>query len=181
MLILPGSLALSLFRQNRLLRELQALVPAVSAVHGRFLHLVDGVVEGEERTRLEALLEYGDAFNGSDKGELFLVVPRFGTISPWSTKATDIAHNCAMTQVQRIERGIRYRIGRKAGLFGFGAAPAPAPDMLERLADALHDRMTESWFAEAPDPAQLFMPLQGKPLARIPLRAQGREALLAAR
>ena len=91
MLILPGSLALSAFRQNRLLRDLKALLPHVLAVHARFVHLVEGRPDAEGRRRLDELLHYGEAFSGADAGELFLVVPRPGTSSDTLVHAADAA------------------------------------------------------------------------------------------
>ncbi|HEX6592466.1 MAG TPA: phosphoribosylformylglycinamidine synthase [Moraxellaceae bacterium] len=167
MLILPGSLALSLFRQNRLLRDLQALVPTVSAVQGRFLHLVDGVVEGEDRKRLEALLEYGDAFTGREAGELFLVVPRFGTISPWSSKATDIAHNCGLSSVLRIERATAFYI----------EGAAFTPEQRQLIAGKLHDRMTQVVLADVESAAALFRAETPKPLSSVDILGGGRAAL----
>ena len=179
--VLPGSSALGQHGARRLLGRLQGIDDAVTQVDADYFYLVAtaGELSGDDRLRLQALLDETRALSPADVGALSIfVTARVGTLSPWSTKATDIAHNCAMAQVERIERGIRYRIVRKAGLFGFGREPAP--ELLERLAEALHDRMTESWFVQAPDPAQLFMPLQGEPPSRIPLQARGREALLAA-
>ncbi|MGH8492313.1 MAG: phosphoribosylformylglycinamidine synthase [Moraxellaceae bacterium] len=167
MLILPGSLALSLFRQNRLLRDLQALVPTVTAVEARFLHLVDGVVEGEERRRLEALLEYGDAFSGREAGELFLVAPRFGTISPWSSKATDIARNCGLTSVLRIERATAFYI--EGAVF--------TAEQRQLIADKLHDRMTQSVLADVSAAAGLFRAEVPRPLSSVDILGGGRAAL----
>ncbi len=187
--VLPGSSALGQHGARRLLERLQGIDAAVSRVDADYFYLVATGAElaGDDRRRLQALLDEAppassaSAASSADRSSLCIfVTARVGTLSSWSTKATDIAHNCAMAHVERIERGIRYRIGRKAGLFGFGKEPGVAPDMLARLAGVLHDRMTESWFADAPDPARLFMPLQGRPLSRVPLLAQGREALLAA-
>src|SRR4051812_30877730 len=112
MLILPGSDALSVFRTQNLLSQLQTLVPAISGVTGRFLHFVDVAeqLSATESTRLQAMLIYGSPFAGKLDGEEFVVTPRFGTISPWASKATDIAHNCGMTHIKRIERGVSYRI-----------------------------------------------------------------------
>jgi phosphoribosylformylglycinamidine synthase len=178
--VLPGSSALGQHGARRLLERLQAVDAAVNQVEADYFYLVATAAElsGDDRLRLQALLDEAPAPapEGGPATTLY-VTARVGTLSPWSTKATDIAHNCAMEQVERIERGIRYRIGRKGGLFGFGKESGPAPALLERLAEVLHDRMTESWFTEAPDPAQLFRPLQGKPLSRVPLQANGREAL----
>ena len=181
--VLPGSSALGQHGARRLLGRLQAIDAAVNRVDADYFYLVatGGALSGDDRMRLQALLDEAPAAATAEGPALTIfVTARVGTLSPWSTKATDIAHNCAMAGVERIERGIRYRIGRKTKLFGFGKDAGAAPELLERLAAVLHDRMTESWFAEEPDPARLFSPLQGKPLARVPLLADGRDALVAA-
>ena len=92
MLILSGAPALSAFRQTRLLQDLQADFPMLTALSARWLHLVEtGLTEAP--AQLQALLTYGDALSAesADSGRLAVVVPRPGTISPWSSKATDIA------------------------------------------------------------------------------------------
>lgn len=166
MLILPGSLALSPFRQSRLLRDLKALVPSVTAVEARFLHLVDGAVEGEEKSRLAALLEYGDAFNGAASGTLFLVVPRFGTISPWSSKATDIARNCGLFSVKRIERATAYYV----------EGSLTAADR-NAVATKLHDRMTQAVLFDEAEAGGLFRAEQPKPFSTVDILGGGRAAL----
>lgn len=95
MLILPGSNALSAFRTQRLLTQLQAVDAAITGVSGRYLHFVDAAqaLTQEDEARLNGLLTYGDPFNGSDDGETFVVIPRLGTISPWASKATDIVRD----------------------------------------------------------------------------------------
>ncbi|MFN3585927.1 MAG: phosphoribosylformylglycinamidine synthase [Moraxellaceae bacterium] len=168
MLILPGALALSAFRQNRLLQDLQQLLPKVTGLSARFVHLVDGEVA--DRARLEALLAYGDAFLGQATGELFLVVPRPGTISPWSSKATDIAHNCGETGVRRIERGTAFYIE---------GGPFTAAERA-RLAARLHDRMTQAVLGDEAEAAQLFRAEAPRPLATVDILGGGREALAAA-
>jgi phosphoribosylformylglycinamidine synthase len=173
MLTLPGSLALSAFRQTRLLQDLQALLPTVSAVSARFLHLIEAGksgVEGEARERLEALLSYGDAFTGSDSGELFLVTPRPGTISPWSSKATDIAHNCGLTQIHRIERATAFYI--EGGPF--------TAEQRALLSAKLHDRMTQAVLASAHEATILFRAESPRPLSSVDILGGGREALIQA-
>jgi phosphoribosylformylglycinamidine synthase len=120
MLILPGSNALSAFRTSNLLNRLQEVDANIIGVTARYQHFVDVSVELQKNDieRLEALLVYGDRFNGSQDGESFIVIPRIGTISPWASKATDIARNCGMHQVHRIERGISYFVQMKTGFFG---------------------------------------------------------------
>jgi phosphoribosylformylglycinamidine synthase len=167
MLILPGSLALSAFRQNRLLRDLQTLLPNVSGVEARFLHFADGKVGTGEEARLASLLEYGEPFEGRGQGELFLVVPRPGTISPWSSKATDIARNCGLTTVQRIERATAFYI--EGGPF--------TTEQRTTLSARLHDRMTQAVFAAVDDAAVLFRAEAPRPLSTVDVLGGGRAAL----
>src|SRR5947209_378157 len=92
-----GGNALSDFRTQQLLPRLQAIHPQVNALSARFVHLVatDRALAGAERERVAALLTYGDPAAPAD-GALLVVTPRFGTVSPWASKATDIAHNCGL-------------------------------------------------------------------------------------
>jgi len=176
MLILPGSNALSSFRTQRLLTQLQAIEPAVTGITGRFLHFLDApALTDDDIRRLEALLTYGEPFSGAAEGDEFVVIPRFGTISPWASKATDIVHHCGMPQVQRVERGVTYRVQLKSGLFG-GAKKLPDAAAQE-IAALLHDRMTETVLRNANDAAGLFRELEAKPLAFVDVQAGGKQAL----
>ena len=118
MLILPGANALSAFRTQRLLSQLQEVEPSIVGVTGRFLHFIDAASAPtqDDIGRLDALLTYGEPFSATADGDEFVVIPRFGTISPWASKATDIVHNCGMTHIKRVERGISYRVQVKSGL-----------------------------------------------------------------
>src|SRR5262245_57450606 len=124
MLILPGSNALSSFRAERLLSRVQAIEPGIIAITGRFTHFVEPVssLSEQELARLSELLTYGDAVVGNSEcdqlGHLFVVIPRFGTISPWASKATEIAQHCGIAHIKRIERGIRYRVLLKKNRLG---------------------------------------------------------------
>jgi len=150
-----GVAALSDFRRRKLLAKLQAIDPAVIAVDAEYLHLADSrKLIGEEHQRLHKLVSYGTPFKGSDEGTLYLVVPRSGTISPWSSKATDIAHNSGLTDVKRLERGIAYYVQ------GAGFNPT--------IGAALHDRMTESVLADIDEASVLFESDKLKPLQTIP-------------
>ncbi len=138
MLVLTGAPALSTFRLAKLLERLRALEPRVHAVDARFMHLVDAAREltSPERALLETLLTYGPrtpAAAGAAAGRTLLVAPRPGTVSPWASKATDIAQVCGLAAVRRIERAIEYRIA------GVDALDDGA---CLRLAAPLHDRMT---------------------------------------
>ena len=138
---LRGPCALSEFRLAKLLAVLKKVDPGVRSVTAGFWHFVETARElspGERRV-LERLLDYGAAAP-SGEGALHLVVPRLGTISPWSSKATDIANNCGLAAVTRIERGTAFYVdSRQPGI----AAP-------------LHDRMTETVLASLEDAAKLF-------------------------
>ncbi|MDO8301135.1 MAG: phosphoribosylformylglycinamidine synthase, partial [Lacisediminimonas sp.] len=181
MLILPGSNALSPFRTQRLLAQLQDLEPSICAVAGRYLHFVDassGIGE-TDRSRLAGLLHYGEPFSASEEGEQFIVIPRFGTISPWASKATDIARNCGLSAVvHRIERGIVYFIERKGGLLG--KPRALDAQAAAAVAGLLHDRMTELVLRETAGVAQLFTPLEARPLESVDVQGGGKDALLRA-
>lgn len=172
MLILPGASALSAFRQSRLLRQLQALVPAVSGVSARFLHLVDAdPLDSAEQGRLEALLDYDVPCTGNGAGRLFLVTPRPGTISPWSSKATDIAHNAGVAGLRRIERATAFHVEGVNTL---------AASELSQLGAALHDRMTQVVFAAVDEAAVLFRAESPRPFRTVDVLGGGREALVAA-
>ena len=184
MLILPGSNALSAFRSQRLLSQLQGAAPAVTAVQARFVHFIDSSapLTGADSERLAAMLTYGEpAAAPLIEGALeeFIVIPRFGTISPWASKATDIAHNCGMAHIHRIERGVAYTISLKSGLLGtsLGAAKALSSEEVATVSALLHDRMTESVLRDASQAALLFRELEAKPLASVDVIKDGRGAL----
>jgi phosphoribosylformylglycinamidine synthase len=184
MLILPGSNALSAFRSQRLLSQLQSAAPHVAAVTARFVHFIDSStpLSADDTNRLDAMLTYGEPAQGhaaSGATEEFFVIPRFGTISPWASKATDIAHNCGMAQIHRIERGIAYTIELKGGILGtgIGAAKNLSETELAAVAGLLHDRMTESVLRNADQASQLFRELEAKPLESVDLLGEGRAAL----
>ena len=108
---LIGSPALSEFKTQRLLSALKKENPGITGVSAFFCHFMDTNedLSSEEHTQLERLLTYGPRMEAQGStGALALVLPRIGTISPWSSKATDIAHICGLTKIKRIERGIAY-------------------------------------------------------------------------
>ncbi|MFZ6813200.1 phosphoribosylformylglycinamidine synthase [Undibacterium sp. Rencai35W] len=180
MLILPGSNALSAFRTQGLLCKLQAADPHIVGISGRFTHFVDAAhsLSDDDAARLNAMLTYGDAFTGKEEGDSFVVIPRFGTISPWASKATDIAHNCGMQHIKRIERGIRYTVQVKSGLLG--GAKKLAEESRQAVAALLHDRMTEMVLADVQEASALFSELDAKPLASVDVLGGGKQALLQA-
>jgi phosphoribosylformylglycinamidine synthase len=175
LLILPGAPALSGFRIEKLLARIAAIEPAVTGLVSHFVHFASLTRPlGDDELRiLQRLLTYGpraEAAQRDDHGraaERLLVVPRAGTVSPWSSKATDIAQVCGLGAVERIERGIEYRI----------AAGQPlGPERLSRLAPALLDRMTEMALLDAAEAGRLFAHAAPRPSRRIALTG-GRAAL----
>ncbi len=184
MLILPGSNALSSFRSQRLLNQLQAVLPAITSVQARFIHFVDSAspLSEDDLNRMNGLLTYGEpALPEHAEGvvEEFVVIPRFGTISPWASKATDIVHNCGMAHIHRVERGVAYRINLKGGILGtgLGAAKKLDSEQAQAVAALLHDRMTESVLRHPDQAAGLFSSLEAKPLESIDVMGAGRNAL----
>ncbi len=176
MLDFRGGPALSDFRLDRLLQRLREQVPRVAAVRADHLYLVDleRRLEAEEERRLRRLLgDAGDTAGLREDPGLVVVVPRLGTISPWASKATDIAHATGLDAVHRIERGIAYRLQVEAG-----AALGDAE--LERLLPLLHDRMTESVLFDIADAEALFFTSEPAPLGVVDILNGGREALVLA-
>ncbi len=170
MLVVPGATALSDFRLQKLLAGLREVAPQVRGLSARFVHLLDlsGELDAAGRARLDALLAVADEAEADATAEQMLVVPRLGTISPWSSKATDILHNCGLAQVRRVERGIRYRLG----------CETPLDEAARRaVAALLHDRMTESVLADIDAAEVIFEHHRPAPLLRIDLLGGGRERL----
>jgi len=175
MLEIRGCSALSAFRSEQLLAMIRASVPAVDALQAQFIHFVDvdGALDADDERILRDLLTYGSHVGESDSAPgpealTVVVVPRIGTISPWSSKASDIAHICELAAVNRIERGIEY---------GIAASRALESDELATLAACLHDRMTESVVIGRVEAGVLFAHHEAGRLAHVPLLAAGRGAL----
>ena len=171
-----GGNALSPFRALALLRAVQAVNPRITAITGRHLHWVrcNQPLDASARDKLAALLQYGDAASDAEPGALVVVMPRLGTVSPWASKATDIAHNCALP-VQRVERVTEYRLSMARGLLG-GAKALSAAE-LQACAALLHDRMTESVAFERDAARHLFDEQAAPPLEHVDVLGQGRTAL----
>ena len=179
-----GAQALSPFRRQELLQRLHAAHPSLATVlvdvHARLLHFAatDEPVGAELQQRLAGLLHYGPSYDGPTDGPALLVLPRMGTISPWASKATDIAHNCGAL-VRRIERAVEYRFSLKSGGL-FSKAPSLSDDNLLTLGSLLHDRMTETLALRRDEAQRLFADLPAQPLLTVDVLGQGREALVQA-
>lgn len=150
MFIITGSDALSAFRKQKLLKSLQSSVPSVTHVAASFQHFVKAKVELQEqdKQRLEQLLSYGETnLDAAAEGQLFLVTPRPGTISPWSSKATDIVHNAGLEMIERVERGVAYFIQADGELSDADAG---------KIAALIHDRMMETVWQSLDQAGVLF-------------------------
>ena len=169
MLILRGAPALSAFRHGKLLEQLTGKVPAVTGLYAEFAHFaeVSGVLSADEQQVLARLLKYGPSVPVQEpSGRLFLCIPRFGTISPWSSKASDIARNCGLAKIQRIERGLAYYVSGEL-----------SEAQAQQVADLLHDRMTQLVLDNFEAAAALFSHAQPKPLSAVDVLGGGRAAL----
>jgi phosphoribosylformylglycinamidine synthase len=163
----PGPAALSDFRRNRLLADLKAVESAVTDVAGAHVHFVEisrSLGEQERRT-LERVLDYGaEPVSIDSAGLYYLVVPRLGTISPWSSKATDIARRCGLEPIVRIERGVEYLV-RVEGEFSAKRHESLKPLLYDRMTQTVLGRRQEQLIFQHHDPAQVkYIPLleQGK-------------------
>lgn len=174
-----GGNALSPFRAQQLQSALAAIHPKITGIAARFVHLValDAAPTAAQQERLGALLTYGDPYEGPEEGPLLVVTPRLGTVSPWASKATDIARNCGLA-VHRVERITEYRLVLKTGLLG--GQPELDAAQMQQIAALLHDRMTESVLATRAEAGQLFTALDAQPMAFVDVLGGSRAALEAA-
>ncbi|MGF2254033.1 phosphoribosylformylglycinamidine synthase [Yersinia ruckeri] len=168
--ILRGSPALSAFRINKLLSRCEDAHLPVSDIYAEYTHFADvsAPLGADEHAKLQRLLKYGPSLpEHAPQGRLLLVTPRPGTISPWSSKATDIAHNCGLSQVLRLERGLAFYID----------AAELTEAQWQQLGILLHDRMMETVFTDLQQAAQLFAHHQPAPVQRVDILGEGRVAL----
>jgi phosphoribosylformylglycinamidine synthase len=170
MFSLRGAPALSDARRQRLLDRLRAVRPSLENLDIEFVYLVDAErpLEEHERDVLEALVGLAEGPQREHSADVLeaYVVPRLGTISPWSSKATEIVHRCELAAVRRLERGTVYRF---VGLSD--------PEEVRVFAAELHDRMTESLLFDLEAASALFEHAEPAPFRRIPVLARGAEAI----
>jgi phosphoribosylformylglycinamidine synthase len=171
MMILTGAPSLSAFRRKKLLSTLQQTVPSTVSVYAEYVHfaeLTQPLSESAVET-LQALLTYGPREEKtSTKGQLILVVPRPGTISPWSSKATDIAHNCGLDQVVRVERGTAYYVQGEETF---------TTQQLADLGAELHDRMVDTVLDDLQQAEILFVHQEPAPVTSVDTLGGGVAAL----
>lgn len=167
MLTFEGINALPTFRKAALLRTLQQTNNSVTDISAEYVHFVDvdNLSDGDA-TKLREILTYGESFAEKREGQKLLVVPRLGSISPWSSKATDIARNCGLNNIKRIERGIVYYIQSDQEL-----------DDTAFITQAIHDRMTEAVLGSPESADGLFASQEPKPLRVIDISSGGKDAI----
>ena len=173
MLKLRGGNALSSFRLEKLVQALKDDAPGISHIYAEYWHFAATrrALEAQEQAVLEKILTYGPASMAEEpQGELFLVVPRLGTISPWSSKATDIASHCALEAVERLERGVAFYVQKADGT----ALTQPEKQVLLPL---IHDRMTEVVLADFDTAEKLFRHFEPTPFSTVDILGQGKTAL----
>ena len=179
-MVLEGTRALSQFRLNTLRRRIREEAPLlnISRIEASFVYFIesDSAMSAGELSAAMALL---GTRRQAGKKDGFCVTPRKGTISPWSSKATDIFHNCGLSRVLRVERGIRYRLflakDTNRGSGGSGRSGAPLSlGKAAPLLHAVHDRMTEGVYD---DVADIFRQMEPRPFEVIDVLAHGRSAL----
>jgi|TARA_B110000046_G_scaffold106978_1_gene114382 phosphoribosylformylglycinamidine synthase len=171
MMILSGAPSLSAFRREKLLTKLRESDASIQSVCAEYVHFaeINKPLTSAETTTLQALLTYGPSEQEVDTGgQLILVAPRPGTISPWSSKATDIAHNCGLKTVVRLERGTAYYIEASAPL---------SQQQLLFVGELLSDRMVESVFEELSQASALFSHDLPTPLSLVDVVSGGQTAL----
>ena len=171
MLKLSGAPALSAFRCEKLLANIQTTHPEVTSVYAEFVHFADVKQDltSQEITVLEQILRYGPKAQAqTPQGQMIIVVPRMGTISPWASKATDIAKNCGLTSIKRLERGVVYWVAaEKEG----GASD------IKGIQLHLYDRMVETVLSDFDSAQALFGSAQPAPMAQVDILSGGRAAL----
>ncbi len=173
MLRIRGSQAISAFRMQKIFLQAQRLIPQIQSIDSEFQHLAhlkpDTELSAPEQNKLRSLLEYGPKMRAVEHvGQRLYVIPRIGTISPWSTKATDIVRHCGLRKIKRIERGVAFYIQAEREL---------DQAQLAQVAELLHDPMTESVVLDLSDAGDLFVEEAPKALFEVPFLEQGKDAI----
>ncbi|QYJ77256.1 phosphoribosylformylglycinamidine synthase [Shewanella sp. FJAT-52076] len=168
--IIRGAPALSAFRVQKLMEACENAALPVRQIYAEYIHLADlnEALNATEQERLGKILTYGPAIEPhAPTGTLLFVTPRPGTISPWSSKATDIAHNCGLDKIKRLERGVAYYV----------ESDALSDAQTKELKALIHDRMVEVVLASFDDAAVLFAHTEPKPFTSVNILGEGRAAL----
>ena len=170
MIVKEGPASHSPFKLESLLRRLQSIDQNIDDLGARFIHLIDSKNDpDEEQDRiLDSILEYGPDWPfGTDEGFKVFTLPRFGTTSPWSSKATDIAKVCGLTSIEKIERGVVFTLALK------DKDSAPSKEAIELL----YDRMTEVVITDLKQAKEIFSSLEPQPFSDVDILSDGKKSL----
>ena len=170
---IAGGPAYSKFRKEKLLEKLQTVNPQIKDIHSEYLHIVwcEKKIAASEKDTLEKILHYGPKAQVLDfKDNSIITIPRPGTISPWASRATDIANHCGLYDIKRIERAVAVYIELKNGAL-------LSEDQKKVLALYLHDRMTEVSIFNLDDAKALFSHLAPKPIQYAEMLEHGKKIL----
>jgi phosphoribosylformylglycinamidine synthase len=173
MLILQGGNALSDFRVNKILSALQTIIPEIISIQAHYIHFVETGTDLNEKqqAQLSALLNYGSSIDiANNHSAKLIVIPRPGTISPWSSKATDIVHNSGLDKVVRIERGLVY-------LLTLSDDSTFTKEQVDLVKPFLHDRMTDAVIQDEQEASALFSTAKPAVLEHVDILASGKPAL----
>ncbi|MFV7759109.1 phosphoribosylformylglycinamidine synthase [Shewanella algae] len=168
--IIRGAPALSAFRVQKLMQACEAAQLPVKQIYAEYVHLayLSEALNPDDQVQLSKILTYGPAIESHEpQGTLLFVTPRPGTISPWSSKATDIAQNCGLKQVKRLERGLAYYV----------ESDALSSEQFKSLKALLHDRMMEVVLDSFEAADVLFARTEPKPFVSVNILGEGRRAL----
>ncbi len=168
--IIRGAPALSAFRVQKLMQACEAAQLPVKQIYAEYVHLayLSEALNPDDQAQLSKILTYGPAIESHEpQGTLLFVTPRPGTISPWSSKATDIAQNCGLKQVKRLERGLAYYV----------ESDALSGEQFKSLKALLHDRMMEVVLDSFEAADVLFARTEPKPFVSVNILGEGRRAL----
>ena len=182
-----GGNAISDFKVQQLLPRLAQVSDKITGLSARFVHLAafDAAPDAATLDRLAQLLTYGEpctaahlehAQRSGSTAPALWVMPRLGTVSPWASKASDIARNCGL-HLHRVERLLEYRLHLKSGLLGKASLNST---QLQAVAELLHDRMTENVTTDRSQAQALFTELHAAPMAHVDVLGGGRAALVQA-
>ena len=170
MIVKEGPASHSPFKLESLLRRLLSIDQNITGLGARFIHFIDSKNDlGEEQDRiLDSILEYGPNWPfGADEGFKIFTLPRFGTTSPWSSKATDIAKVCGLSSIERIERGVVFSLA----LVNKDKRPK------KEAIDLLFDRMTEVAITDLKQAKEIFSSLEPQPFSEVDILSDGKSAL----
>ena len=176
MACLRGSAALSQFRIEKIQSQLSKNVANIQHIYAEFRHFVwtDLALTDAQQNTLKEILTYGPTMQVEDpQGEMLLVIPRIGTISPWASRATDIVKHCGLEAVQRVERGIAYYVQTQNG-------EKLSQAERQQLLPLIHDRMTETVCLDLNDAEKLYHADAPKPLSTVDILQGGKQALVQA-